>query len=428
MRYLGGSLASLFCLTIGFAQAPTEFLIKQAAQRLQMIMSRKDESDLRWFTDEFFKDVPKEQLMMGLQERRQQLGELERHRLCRILSPTSAELELISKTGKRVKATIRIEPNHPFRFQYLMFGSVDLGDDTWDKLNLDIQKLPGNQAVSIVKLTTDQSKIFNRNSNDPLAVGSTFKLLILSLLCDEITAGKRKWTDLVALQEEARSLPSGHLQDWPIGSPLTLHTLATMMIARSDNTAADQLMLVLGRDALEKHQSEVGLQYPERNKPFLRTSELFKLKLVIPPVEMNAFAFRNEKQKRDSLPELNKLKLTDLRLASYPLAIDQIEWFFTTNDITRLLHRLNQGPQATTVRSILGITKPFDLDDFSWEYLGFKGGAEMGVLNLSLLGKLRKGNDWYAMSYTWNQPDKGLDEPAWIRLVQRSMLLLENGK
>ncbi|WP_373047449.1 serine hydrolase [Vulgatibacter sp.] len=64
-------------------------------------------------------------------------------------------------------------------------------------------------------------------------------------------AGERRWDEVVRLAPEAYSLPSVLLQDWPAGAPVTLQTLATLMISRSDNTATDQLVHLLGRERIE---------------------------------------------------------------------------------------------------------------------------------------------------------------------------------
>jgi hypothetical protein len=108
--------------------------------------------------------------------------------------------------------------------------------------------------------------------------------------------------------------------------------------------------------------------------------------------------------------------------------IEKIEWFFTTDDLARLLQRIHQSPQQTTVLPLLAITRPFDIDDHAWNYLGFKGGAEVGVLNLSLLGQLRKTSDWYIFSFTLNDPKQAVNEAAWIQQVERSLRLIERGK
>lgn len=428
MRFPGSLLVLLFLLPDLVAQSGPDFIIKQAASRLKTMVSSVEGQYELWFTEDFFKEIPREKLLEGLLEKSKHLGKVQRTRICRITSPTSAELELIGEGGKRVRVTIRVEPAYPNRFQYVMFDSIDLADDTWEKFNVDLQKFPGDNAVSIWKLTPAKLKLYSRNASDPMAVGSSFKLLVLNALADEIAAGKRQWKDVIALREEGRSLPSGILQDWPLGSPLTLHTLATMMIARSDNTAADHLMLALGRENIEKYQTKAQVQYAERNRPYLRTGEMFKLKLILPMNETNYFTKLNEVDRLKFLPRFDQVKLNEPRYNILPHFIDQIEWFYTSDDMTRLLEMAYRSSESATLLPMLAITKPFDLDDFAWDYLGFKGGAETGVLNLSVLGKLRATQDWYALSLTWNRTDRGLDEAAWLKIAQRAMLLIERSK
>jgi hypothetical protein len=260
------------------------------------------------------------------------------------------------------------------------------------------------------------------------AIGSSFKLLVTMELCDQISSGKRQWADTTTLIETGRSLPAGLLQDWPLGSPITLHTLAAMMISRSDNTAADHLMLTLGRDALETQLKKVPLFQPERNRPFLRTSELFKIKLIAPESLASSYPKLSEAEKRQTLQQLDAMPLQNPRLYTMPTHIDQVEWFFTSDDLCRVLDKLRQSKEQQRALELLAITRPFDIDDHAWDYLGFKGGAEAGVLNLSLLGKLRGKDRWYAFSFTWNRTDAPLDETAWIRLTQRALLIVERSQ
>ena len=51
-------------------------------------------------------------------------------------------------------------------------------------------------------------------------------------------------------------------QDWPKGAPVTLHTLATLMISISDNTATDQLIAIVGRDAIAEELRASGHAEP----------------------------------------------------------------------------------------------------------------------------------------------------------------------
>lgn len=428
MRNLGSLLLVTLLSIPGFSQSTMDSRIKQASQRLQALLNKYDEADLQWFSPDFFQVIPREKLVEGLKYNSRQLGEIQRVRICKISDPWSGELEFIGEGDKRMRVIVRLEAGPQSRFNYVLFSPIDMADDTWSKLDNDLSKLPGKNGVSVWKLTPRIDRVFSRNAAEPLAVGSSLKLLILSLLCDDIAAGKRKWSDLVTLRDETRSLPSGQLQDWPAGSPVTLHTLATLMLSRSDNTAADHLMLALGREALEEHQRKANVLHPERNQPFLRTNELFKLKLVLTPQDTQSFLQRTPEGKRNYLPELAKVPLGLPRMPETPQNIDQIEWFFCTEDLARLLDRLRQSPLQAEVLPLMAITRPFDMDDFNWKYLGFKGGAEVGVMNLSLLGQLRSNSEWYAFSFTWNDAEKPLNEPLWIRFVERALRLVERGR
>ena len=117
-------------------------------------------------------------------------------------------------------------------------------------------------------VTKNGETLYAHEADTKLAIGSAFKLGILSVLKDQIAAGERAWSDVVTLEAGHISLPSGMLQDWPVGSPLTLQTLASLMISVSDNTATDALLATVGREAVE---AKLG-------QPVLSTRELFQLK------------------------------------------------------------------------------------------------------------------------------------------------------
>ncbi len=89
-----------------------------------------------------------------------------------------------------------------------------------------------------------------KDADTALAVGSAFKLGVLKALREQIDAGAKSWDEVGELTAADISLPSGMLQGWPVGAPMTLHTLASLMISISDNTATDVLMRIVGREAV----------------------------------------------------------------------------------------------------------------------------------------------------------------------------------
>ena len=129
-----------------------------------------------------------------------------------------------------------------------------------------IDALPGHVAYLV---TRNGAVLYARAQTAPRAVSSAFKLGVLAVVADEIAAGRLRWDSVVRLTPAEVSLPPGELQTMPMGSPLTVHTLAAFMIAQSDDTATDMLVDLVGRDKIAK---KLGLDF------VLKTSEFFKLK------------------------------------------------------------------------------------------------------------------------------------------------------
>jgi len=243
-----------------------------------------------------------------------------------------------------------------------------------------------------------------------------------------IAAGQRHWTDIVRLDSTRRSLTSGVTQTWPAGTPVTLQTLATLMISQSDNTAADALLHTLGRENVERVQQAAGNAHAQRNVPFLSTREMFLLKST----QNSALAAQYEagvtEVRRKVIAQLDPMPQHDVNpdFSSGPVAIDSIEWFASAADLSRTMVWLrDRTTQPTTApgRAILAVNPGLSLSTKDWPYVGFKGGSEPGVVDLTLLLRNRSGT-WYVVSAGWNNPAKAVEEATLIGLVQRAVELL----
>lgn len=324
----------------------------------------------------------------------------------------------------RAASTLQLDGAPPHLVSGFRITNVTPTDDTPRKILEDISALPGQTGFGAYLLTDDgPQSILTNKGHQPLAVGSTFKLYVLAALTSEIKAGKRKWSDVALL--DAPSIPSGQMQDWPVGSPVTLHTLATMMISISDNTATDVLMRLLGREAVE---AEVLASHsdPSVTLPLLTTVEFFALKTD--PARIAAYQAADDAGQRALLaqwaPTLIADKVDVPRLiASGPTAIDSIEWFSSSEDIARIFTRLRDLDDQTAL-NIMGVNTVIGDDGAAWEYVGYKGGSETGVLNLSWLLKDRQGR-WFSVSASWNNPADKLDEGKLIMLSKRLIRMLQ---
>jgi beta-lactamase class A len=89
------------------------------------------------------------------------------------------------------------------------------------------------------------------------------KVLVLYELVRQCDRGAADWLERLTLRREDRTLGSGLLLDFSEGAALTLHDLAVLMMAISDNTATNMLIDRLGRGAINQACREAGLRVTE---------------------------------------------------------------------------------------------------------------------------------------------------------------------
>ncbi len=337
-----------------------------------------------------------------------------------------AALEIRFERGI-AKGAIAIDPGEDDRISELLFTSVDslaVAGDTPEKIAADLAALPGSVNAWFGPLD-GATPMIRYHADVPLAVGSSFKLYVLAALGEDVKAGKRRWTDVVPLTEQ--SYPSGQLQNWPKGAPLTLHTLASLMISISDNTATDQLIKELGKERIlglmgESHRN------PYLNQPLLTTRELFVTKADKGLTELRRRGRRGDEDALiayDALlnaPE-RPVTLEDVNaaFANGPKALD-VEWFAAPVDFADLFAfmRGEADPEVFKIMAINPSATPAILAN--WDYVGFKGGSEPGVLNLTWLLTDKDGRDWI-LSLGWNNPAAVVDEGKLLAIAQRILLL-----
>jgi beta-lactamase class A len=228
---------------------------------------------------------------------------------------------------------------------------------------------------------------------------SQFKLFVLGALARQISSGKLAWDQKVTVTDAVKSLgnspETGSLQFVPSGTEVSVEDAATKMISISDNTAADLLIGLVGRKAVEA-QTHRWSTNGSRDVPFLTTKEMLLLHyvpglgdryLATPRGRRAAFLAASV----DTLPVL----AVAAGYSTDPRYIDQIEWFASPTDICQALaglqvlsERPGLAPISTVMsRADFGIA----LDPAVWPRVWFKGGSESGVLTLGWLATNRHG-------------------------------------
>jgi len=291
---------------------------------------------------------------------------------------------------------------------------------TRKELEAELTSWKGDWGLFAERIEADGTRgpAFERGSGRRVfPTGSIFKVYVLAEVARRIAAGDLDWDQPVTLREEAKSLTSGVMQDFPSGKTYPLRRFVQLMIGISDNTAADHLLELAGRRRIEAHLGEYFNSVPERNTPFLTTREMFLLKTasVSPgekPMTLEERALwwsqASSEQRRALLARLEESLLdeepADLRAQAtlrYGLASmgsphhAEIEWFAAPRDLVRLYEAAKAGRlvnEATSKNFLEGLAYGGPL---YWgpgvRYQGFKGGSETGVAGLSLLVEGRKG-------------------------------------
>jgi hypothetical protein len=160
---------------------------------------------------------------------------------------------------------------------------------------------------------------------------------------------------------------------------------------------------------------------------------MFRLKFVDAGKAGAAYAALDEASRREFLKaRLPRVPLSedsmDPGVFTNPAQIESIEWFASAADLARAmdwLRKSTEPPQgaADLLRGALAINPGLAISEAQFPWIGFKGGSEPGVLNLTFLLK-RADGAWFAVVATWNDASRALDEQALLSLVQRAIWVL----
>ena len=422
-------LSLLMAAVPGVAQAPStpvptpstaaEFSILQSRANDALLVLNGAKSPELVFSPDFLQQVPPAKLAELAKALNDQFGPILRVGEFERVSPVTAKFNF--HYGKALaKAQMRIDPESSLISGLLITDVVPV-EDSPGLIQSDFSALHGSAGFTISRLGPGApQELLGYQANRQFAIGSTFKLWVLDALAEDIARGKRKWSDVVVLT--VRSFPSGVMHSWPQGSPVTLATLATQMISISDNTATDMLIKVLGREAIAARVRANGHSAPSMMLPVLTTLEAFSLKLG-PADQRAAYAAASDAQQQAMLvrlePSLSVDKLDLGLLAPGKIwSIGTIEWFASPHDIVGAMQSLarRKDPRVMQILSINPGLGPEIAKQFT--HFGFKGGSEEGVLNLSFVVQNRKGG-WYAISASWNDPAKPVDQVQFVSLIRR---------
>ncbi|HOI89382.1 MAG TPA: serine hydrolase [Candidatus Rifleibacterium sp.] len=320
----------------------------------------------------------------------------------------------------------------------LWFGVPEKSEDSFAEIIEAFKKSPDRTSVCVLRYKVPAAAeagqsaanqgleslqpevVVELNAEQPMGIGSAFKLYLLKAIEDDVAAGRRSWSDIIELREDWKSFPSGILQDWHPGSRHSLETLAGLMISISDNTATDHIFNLLGVETVRKY-------LPETCKDIINTSQMTKLKFFF-PAKGTEFIKADQKGKDAILREMDGI--IPASIASYssiytlnkPVMIDELEWFISTRKLCETIWTLRDSSRIR-INAASGLVNRAD-----WHIAGFKGGSEPGVVNYTWVLQKTPASPIYTVSCTANNSMKIIASDDFNLAVTRILNLLKNEK
>lgn len=420
--------AASFTLPISSAAAAPDAAVSpeyqiRTAELLDLLKGSQGEE--RFFASSFLDAIPLNQFRATLVQLKTQYGEplfVKRVIPAGDLDGT-VEIEFEKAT---LAMRLVLDRTAPYPVIGLQVTGANMHSDSIGKIKAEMTTLPGRAGFQIAEISGGRPvRIDGLNDEHAHAVGSAFKLYVLASLSRQIGEREKSWRDIIPLSR--KSLPSGVLQNWPENTPLTVQTLATLMISISDNTATDLLINAIGRADIERTVRRTGHASPETIIPFLTTLEAFALKMPANDNLRQRFETASDSEQEQMLEteaaRLGRSSVSITNLANAPRHIETIEWFSSPSDMTNLLHhiRTRDDPVVRNILAINPIIPPSDAK--RWNYLGGKGGSEPGVISFAFVGEARSGKS-YAVSGSWNNAQAPVDNARFQSLINRLLNIM----
>ncbi len=383
----------------------------------------------RHFAPAFLKAVPPAALV-------QALAPLIAERPLRVVSTITTQgqftlvVRVATASGASFSASIVVLPTGTHQIEGLLFKPLPAPLTSWTEIDHALRRL--GASASLYAGVAGGVELNGVAASSVGAIGSAFKLYVLGALAAAVERGTARWNELLAINDAWKSLPSGAMRSLPAGARFTLLHYAEQMISVSDNTAADHLIHLLGRRAVETQLSALGNRSPSRDEPFLTTRELFALKLAAPASLRDAFAAANTHARRALLARVDALTPTLAEATDWtsPREIERLEWFASPAELATAMTRLvgeAARPGLAPLRTILSLNPGVELDRSLWRYVAYKGGSEPGVLSLTWYLRRNDGHA-FVLSIIVNDPHRDIDTFSAVTDALAAIALLAHAR
>jgi hypothetical protein len=256
-----------------------------------------------------------------------------------------------------------------------------------------LRELPGRASLVV---TREGKEIAAMEADRPLQVSSTMKVGVLKALLDEVKAGRLSLERNALVRPDLKALPSGTLHQFPDNAPVTLHTLASLMMRDSDNTAADTLIDAIGK---EKVRALLGL-------PWLMTYHHWFMLKADPGLYAE---FRDQPEERKAgwlaalVPKI-PLDYSDSINGTTP----QAGWFVSTRRLCSLMDEVAASDFAKLESAYVQYPE--------WTAVAAKAGGDETSRN-DTVALTRLDGTRYCVSVTWNTDEPIFNDERYVFLL-----------
>jgi len=388
-----------------FAWEPSVYprLTARAQQLASLVMRRPPRAAIRaLFAPSALAKVGPKEMAAKLRELYQDYGPVVSIEPLRVTAENMGMVSFLTARPARLRCIVSLELEEPARVAEFSSTADPLQPD-FPAVLKGLGELPGETGLSLWRLAPDGPReLLSHNAEQPLSIASAFKLYVLGALLES----GLPLEETVVLTERTRAFASGFLHQWPEGTPLTLLSVAALMISVSDNTATELLMQRLGRAAVEAMPAKMGHAHPELLQPLPSALDLVRLKGDRTGQRGRLYLGLDARGRRAMLAELADLPRESLGISPYPRHLE-LGWWASPADLCRaqawLWARTQPGDRVRQLMSInTGVVT-------SLPYLGFKGGGDAGVVSASFLIEDHSGAT-YVLGAAWNNREQAVTE------------------
>lgn len=311
---------------------------------------------------------------------------------------------LTTAGGYRVPAFVEVDPKPPHLIRSAGVSSPCPSFRSPADVETAIAGLGEVTAVFGARITAEGLRPWmDIRGSRSLSVASAMKLYLLCGVTAEVADRRRAWNDLLALHDADRSMSSGIMHRWPTGTTLSLQACTALMVAESDNTAADMILHSVGRERAYRILGGLGHSNPAATTPYLSTAEMLKLKYQAGGALGERYLRLAREEREAFLDATVDPSEGEPGLSVKPRFVKEIGWFASARDLAEVLRHAwiqSDADPAAMPLAVLGLKAEEESPKLFFDYVGMKAGRDVGVR--AWAGIVQRGQRWDVLTLIVN--------------------------